>query len=158
MLLRKPVAKQGGLRRRDTLIPPPHHANARSWCSLRVAPTKKTARPRDIPRNRCDDAHAMASIKSKYGARPHFADQALVNRAASASRPCGIDPSRKNRSCCRPGRKLKPDLYAVVSCTKVRPHSALPRYRTAAKGHFRSFGEVSLWVRVATGRRRFLSR
>jgi hypothetical protein len=26
------------------------------------------------------------------GARPHFADQALVNRATKASRPCGIDP------------------------------------------------------------------
>jgi hypothetical protein len=62
-----------------------------------------------------------------------FADQALVNRAARASRPCGIDPSRKGRSCPSSGQKRKPDLYAVATCTKVRPYLTLPRYRTAAK-------------------------
>src|SRR6476620_5899334 len=36
-----------------------------------------------------------------------FADQALVNRAARASRPCGIDPSRKGRSCPSSEQKRK---------------------------------------------------
>jgi len=31
------------------------------------------------------------------------------------------------------GGNEKPDLYAVISCTKVRTYNALPRYRTAAK-------------------------
>src|SRR5260221_6592646 len=72
-------------------------------------------------------------VDDVVGACPHFADQALVNRAARASRPCGIDPSRKSRSCPSPGQKRKPDLYAAATCTKVRSHLTLPRYRTAAK-------------------------
>lgn len=52
----------------------------------------------------------MGGVKDVVGARPHFADQALANRAARASRPCGIDPLRKSRSCRSPGRKRKPDL------------------------------------------------
>jgi len=34
-------------------------------------------------------------VSDVVGARPHFADQALVNRAARASRPCGVDPSQE---------------------------------------------------------------
>jgi hypothetical protein len=81
-----------------------------------------------------------------------------VNRAARASRPCGIDPSRKSRSCPRRGGNEKPDLYAVATCTKVRPYLTLPRYLTAAKDASYPLGEVSLCVRVATRRRQSLSR
>lgn len=42
-------------------------------------------------------------------ARLHLADQALVNRAARASRPCGIDASRKSRYALRV-RNKKPGL------------------------------------------------
>jgi hypothetical protein len=58
-----------------------------------------------------------------------------VNRAARASRPCRIDlRARANHAPRRVGNE-KPDLYAVATCTKVRPYLtlALPRYRTAAK-------------------------
>ncbi len=42
-------------------------------------------------------------------------------------------PSRKSRLCPSPGRNEEPDLYAVATCTKVRPYLTLPRYQTAAK-------------------------
>jgi hypothetical protein len=76
-----------------------------------------------------------------------FADWALVNRAARASRPGGIDPLRKSGSC-PSGRNEKPDLYAVASCIKVRP-SYLAAKPYDCKGLFRSLGEVSLCVRGA---------
>lgn len=79
----------------------------------------------------------MLSHKKRASTRPiplwrswgasAFADQALVNRAARASRPSGIDPSRKADHA-HSGRNEKPDLYAVATRTKVRPYLALPRY------------------------------
>src|SRR6185437_1178504 len=61
----------------------------------------------------------------------------LVNRAARASRPSGIDPSRKITR--RQGTK-KPDLYAAAAvCTKVRSRVFVPsRCLNGRKGHCRS--------------------
>jgi hypothetical protein len=74
------------------------------------------------------------------GARPHFADQALVNRAARSSRPCGIDPSRKSRSCPFAGAETK-----TGPLCSSQPHKGPALYNLAAiqkgrKGHFRSLG------------------
>lgn len=58
-----------------------------------------------------------------------------MNRATIASRPCGVDPSRKSSSRLR-HRAKKPDLYAAAAvCTKVR--SCL--VSSISKGPLRSF-------------------
>ena len=56
-----------------------------------------------------------------------------------------------------PGRNEKPDLYAVVSCTKGRSYVALPRYRTAAKDISDPLDRFTC-VRIATRWRQSLSR
>jgi hypothetical protein len=56
----------------------------------------------------------------------------------------------------RRGGTEKPDRYAVARCAKVRPYNFLPRYRTAVKDI--SDPLERFCVRVATGRRQFLSR
>jgi len=79
-------------------------------------------------------AEAQTSgVNDVVGARPRFADQALVNRAARASRPAASILRARADHAPRRGGNEKPDLYAVASCTKVQPYNALPRYRTAAK-------------------------
>jgi hypothetical protein len=87
-----------------------------------------------------------------------FADQALVNRAARASRPWGIDLSRKSRSCPSPGQKRKTGPLCSSYLHKGPISSYLAAIPNGCKGHFRSFGEVSLCVRLATRRRQSLSR
>ena len=84
-------------------------------------------------------------------------DQALVSRAARASWPCGIDPSRKSRSC-PPGQKRKTGPLCSSHLHKSPALSYLAAISNGCKGHFRSFGEVSLCVRVAIRRRQSLSR
>jgi 3-oxoadipate enol-lactonase len=71
-----------------------------------VAPIRKTTRQREkvVRQVRLRSCHGFKLI-AIVGASA-FADQALVNRAARASRPCGIDPSRKCRSY-PPGQKQK---------------------------------------------------
>src|SRR5665647_2575634 len=86
-----------------------------------------------------------------------FADQALVNRAARASRPCGIDPSRKSRSC-PPRQKRKTGPLCSSHLHKGPALSCLAAIPNGCKGHFRSFGEAPLCVRAATRRRQFRSR
>jgi hypothetical protein len=78
------------------------------------------------------------------GARPHFASQALVNRAARRSRPCGIDPSRKNRSSPSPGRKRKTGPLCSSQLHKGPALYCLAAIPNGRKGRFRSLGEVSL--------------
>jgi hypothetical protein len=56
-----------------------------------------------------------------------------------------------------PGQKRKTGPLCSNHLHKGQAYNASPRYRKA-EGHFRSFGEVSLCVRVATRRRQFLSR
>src|SRR5712671_3224431 len=76
-------------------------------------------------------------INDIVGARPRFADQALVNRAARALRPAASILRATADHAARRGGNEKPDLYAAAGCTKVRTYNALPnalpRYRTAAK-------------------------
>jgi hypothetical protein len=55
-------------------------------------------------------------------------------------------------------RYEKPDLYAVATCTKVRPYDASPAIPNGRKGSFISFGQVSLCVWVSTRKRQYLSR
>ena len=106
--------------------------------------------------DRCGCAQAVASIEIGIRGASAFADQALVNRAARASRPCGIDPSRKSRSCPSPGHKQKTGpLCRPPPAQRSGLILPLPRYSNGCKGHFRSFGEVSLCVRVAIRRRNF---
>jgi hypothetical protein len=62
-----------------------------------------------------------------------FADQALVNRAARASRPCGIDPSRKSRSCPSSGQKRKTGPLCSSHLHKGPALSYLAANRAAAK-------------------------
>src|SRR6266700_4014100 len=59
------------------------------------------------PQPECAIARSLARKRVTVVNCPHFADQALVNRAANASRPRVIDPLRKSRSCPSPGRKRK---------------------------------------------------
>lgn len=87
-----------------------------------------------------------------------LADQALVNRAARASRPCGFDPSRKSRSCPSPGLKRKTGPLRSSHLPKGPALSYLAAIPNGCKGHFRSFEEVSLCVRVAPRRRQFFCR
>ena len=63
---------------------------------------------------------ALRSAGRNRGASA-FAGEALVSRTASASRPSGVDLSRKSSSGPRQGANNKPDLYAAAAvCTKVR--------------------------------------
>jgi putative SOS response-associated peptidase YedK len=73
------------------------------------------------------------------------------DRAARASRPCGIDPSRESRSC-PPGKKRKTGPLCSHHLHKGPALSYLAATPNGCKGHFRSFGEVSLCVRGATRR------
>ena len=66
-------------------------------------------------------------------------DQALVSRAARASRPCGIDPSRKSGSC-PPGQKRKTGPLCSSQLHKGPALSYLAAILNDCKGRFISFG------------------
>jgi hypothetical protein len=77
---------------------------------------------------------------------------ALVNRAARASRPCGIDPSRKSKSCPSPGQKRKTGPLCSSQLHKGPTLSYLAAIPNGCKGRFISFGEVSLCVHFRSRR------
>jgi hypothetical protein len=62
-----------------------------------------------------------------------------VNRAARASRPRGIDPSRKSRSC-PPSQKRKTGPLCSSHLHKGPALSCLAAMPNGCKGHFISFG------------------
>ena len=62
-----------------------------------------------------------------------------MNRAARASRPCGIDPSRKSRSC-PPGQKRKTGPLCSSQLHKGPALSYLAAILNGCKGRFISFG------------------
>jgi hypothetical protein len=76
--------------------------------------------------------------------------------------PGSREPRRKSvaamrhRSFARAGHALrvrneKPDLYALATCTKVRPYLTLPRNRTATKDHSDSWERFRFCARWRTG-------
>jgi len=89
---------------------------------------KKTARRREkvVRQVRLRSRHGFQS-NAILGASA-FADQALVNRAARERRGHAASILRARADHAHRGKNEKPDLYAVATCTKLRPYLTLPRY------------------------------